>query len=285
MTFLFQKHTIALSCIILFIGSSLFAQQNFQGKAYYFSNTSMDMSRFDNPDFSEEQKKRIMDRMKSMFQKKFILSFNQTESLYKKEEKLEAPTQGGGGGNRFGAMMSGATDGDRYKNIQTQKMLKDAELLGKAFLISDPLEKLEWKMTGETKNIGQYTCFKATAKRVVTNTGTPGPPPRGNKKEEESQIKEKEIIVTAWYTMQIPVSHGPDVYWGLPGLILEISADNTTILCSKIVLNPVESIKIKKPTKGKKVSEKEYAKISLEKFTEMRENFRRGRGQNSDRRR
>lgn len=263
-----------------------FAQQNFQGKAYYFSNTSIDMSRFDNPDFSEEQKKRILERMKNMFQKTFILSFNTTESIYKKEEKLEAPTQGGGGrGAQFGAMMSGAIDGDRYKNIQEKETRKEAELFGKKFLIVDPLEKLEWKMTGETKNIGQYTCFKATSQRTILDAGTPGPPSRGNKKEEKPSIKEKEITVTAWYTMQIPVSNGPDVYWGLPGLILEVNADKTTILCSKIVLNPEEKIEIKKPTKGKEVTEKEYAIISLEKFTEMRENFRRSRGQNSGRRR
>lgn len=272
--------------ILALTTSNTFAQQTFQGEATYFSKTNVDMSRFDNPDFSEEQKKRIMERIKNMNQKTFVLSFNQTESIYKKKEKLEAPTQGGDGrGSQFGAMMSGAADGDRYKNIQEKETRKEAELLGKKFLIVDPLEKLEWKMTGETRNIGQYTCFKATAKKNIIEVATPGPPSRGKKEKEDTKVKEKEITVTAWYTMQIPVSNGPDVYWGLPGLILEINADQTTILCSKIVLNPEDKINIKKPTKGKKVSEKEYAEISLKKFTEMRENFRRGRGQNPGRRR
>ena len=52
--------------------------------------------------------------------------------------------------------------------------------------------------------------------------------------------------VTAWYTPQIPVSQGPGEFWGLPGLILEINDDKTTILCTKIVMNPNDKSKIKR---------------------------------------
>ena len=58
----------------------------------------------------------------------------------------------------------------------------------------------------------------------------------------------KEIEITAWYTPQIPINQGPGEYWGLPGLILEINADRTTILCSKIIMNPSEN---KNSFKGK----------------------------------
>jgi GLPGLI family protein len=90
----------------------------------------------------------------------------------------------------------------------------------------------------------------------------------------------KEVEVTAWYTMQIPVSQGPGEYWGLPGLILEVSADKTTILCSKIVLNPAEKEVIETPSKGKEVTQKEYNDIMKKKIEEMREMYggRGGRG-------
>ena len=78
-------------------------------------------------------------------------------------------------------------------------------------------------------------------------------------------------IVTAWYTMEIPVGHGPDDFWGLPGLILEVSYQNTRILCTKIVMNPKEKKEIKEPNKGKVVTQEEYDKIVREKMEEMRE--------------
>ena len=87
----------------------------------------------------------------------------------------------------------------------------------------------------------------------------------------------KTLIVTAWFTPQIPVKNGPGEYAGLPGLILELNIDRTTMLCSKIVLNPKDSDKIEKPTTGKEVTREAYNKIVKEKTEEMRENFR-GRG-------
>ena len=87
----------------------------------------------------------------------------------------------------------------------------------------------------------------------------------------------KEVLVTAWFTPQIPVGHGPGEYTGLPGLILELNFYRTTLLCSKIVINPKEPETIVAPTKGKAVTREEYNKIVGEKMEEMRENFR-GRG-------
>ena len=78
--------------------------------------------------------------------------------------------------------------------------------------------------------------------------------------------------VVAWYSPQIPVSQGPLEYWGLPGLILEVSYDKTTMLCSKIIMNPEEKTKIKAPDKGKIVSKNEYQEIISGKMQEMRNN-------------
>jgi GLPGLI family protein len=76
------------------------------------------------------------------------------------------------------------------------------------------------------------------------------------------------IEVVAWYTPQIPLSHGPDIYWGLPGLIMEVNTDNTTILCTKIELKQ-EDMKVEQPTKGEKVGREEYNEIIQAKMLEM----------------
>lgn len=259
-----------------------FAQKDFQGKAYYESKTTVDMSNFGGGQLSEKRKKQIADRMKSALEKSYILTFNQTESIYKEEQKLDAPNQGGG--MRFGMMSS--SGGDEYKNVKDQQLLQENEFFGKQFLIRDSLPKLDWELGSENKMIGQYMCFKATAIKEADGLDFSSFRRRGNNEKPKDStatktedVKElpKQIIVTAWYTPQIPVNQGPGEYWGLPGLILEVNADRTTILCSKIVLNPSEKEEIKAPSKGKKVGKKEYDTIVKEKMEEMREMFR-GRG-------
>ena len=88
----------------------------------------------------------------------------------------------------------------------------------------------------------------------------------------------KTQLVTAWYTPQIPVSAGPEKYWGLPGLILEINAGRTTMLCTEIAINPEEVVEIKKPSKGKEVSRDEYDVMMKQKSEELRERFQNRRG-------
>ena len=90
----------------------------------------------------------------------------------------------------------------------------------------------------------------------------------------------KFVVVTAWYTPQIPVSTGPGEYHGLPGLILEVTADRTVILCTKIVMNPQEKEEINRPDTGEVVTREAYNTIMKEKIEEMREMYggRGGRG-------
>lgn len=257
------------------------AQKDFQGKAVYQSKTKMNMN-FGNRQMSEEQKKRIEQRMKSFSERTYVLSFSTTESLYKEAERLGAPTEGRGG--RFQSMMSSFSNGIQYKNVKEKELLESKEFFGKNFLIEEQLEDSRWEMTGETKQIGQYTCLKATVLKSIDDVDFRRFRPRRNsnkeaEKENSSEVK-REVLVTAWYTPQIPVSNGPGEYGGLPGLILEVNAGRTTILCSEIVLNPSEKQVIKKPTKGKKVTREEYDKIAKKKMEEMREMFQRRRGGN-----
>ncbi|GAL61043.1 GLPGLI family protein [Algibacter lectus] len=267
----------ALTACLLFVTVLSFAQKDFQGKAYYESKTTVDMSNFGGGQLSEERKKEIAGRMKSMLEKTFILTFNQSESVYKEEERLEAPSTGRG--PRFGAMSF--TGGDQYKNVSNKELLQEQEFFGKQFLIKDELQQLKWELGSETKTIGQYTCFKATAVKEASgfDFSNFGRRPSGDDDKKDEEEKPKEVVVTAWYTPQIPVNQGPDTYWGLPGLILEVSAGKTTILCSKIVLNPSEKDEMKVPSKGKEVTQAEYDAIVKKKMEEMQA-MRGGRGGN-----
>ena len=148
--------------------------------------------------------------------------------------------------------------------------MEQTEFFGKVFLISEDMELPQWKLGKETKQVGSYTCYKATTtrQRIVRKITT------GKDGTSETDTTETEIV--AWYTPQIPLSHGPDVFWGLPGMIMEVTNGQTTFLCTRMELKK-EDAKIDPPKKGEDVSRSEYTQIVEEKMVEM-EKMRRQSG-------
>jgi len=270
--------------LIAFVTVATFAQKDFQGKATYMSKTTLDLSSFGRGGgkMTEARKKQITERMKSILEKTFILSFDKTSSLYKEDAKLAAPTAGEG--SRFMGMMGGSSI--KYKNIKDLVALDATEFFGKKFLISDEMKTPKWELGSDTKQIGNYTCFKATLLKDVDPSDWKNMRRRDDDKKKDDADKDskevekpQQIEVVAWYTPQIPVSNGPEDYWGLPGLILEINSGRTTILCTEIVMNPSEKDAIEAPKKGKKITRENYIETVEKKMKEMREMFqKRGRG-------
>ena len=246
--------------------------QDFQGKAYYFSKSSLELGTW-GARMSEAQKKQIKARLKNRLEKTYILSFNSTESLFVEEEKIDA--------------ISGATDswgsnfarGKQYKNISQNELVQSQEFYGKRFLVKDQLLSIDWELGSESKEVGGYTCFKATA--VVPKESLEWFDFSWSDLSSSSEAVENDIKlsqVEAWYTMQIPVQNGPAEFWGLPGLILEVSTENTTLLCSEIISNPKEKLKISPPKKGLDINIEDYRKTIMDKMLEMRNNMGRRRG-------
>ena len=283
-----MKKIIIASILMI---SGFIQAQNFQGMAVYESKTSTaDFMKGmqGNKDITPEMQKQIEERMKKMFEKTFILNFDKSASIYKEEEKLDAPGQQGGG-RMMASMMGGG--GTHYKNVKDKQFIVDREFFGKEFLIKDSLPKYDWKMEGESKQIGNYTCFKATAvvkvnesdfrnfrfrnrdkKETEAKTETVKDTTKANKTNfTEDWEMPKENTITAWYCPEIPVNQGPENYWGLPGLILEVNDGKTVMLCTKIVMNTKDKVEIKPVTKGKEVTQTEYNDIVKKKIEEMQE--------------
>lgn len=269
--------------LIFLLIQTVLSAQNFQGSAVYQTKTKVEMD-LAASGIPADRIKRIEEMMKNQMEKTYILTFDKTASIYKEEEKLDQST-GGRGGMRF-MMMGGGASGKYYKNIQTKTSAKENEFSGKNFLIKDELKTYIWKMEQETKMIGNNLCFKATTiieMSASANNFTFGRRNSDNQEDEKEEEEKIELVpVTAWYSMDIPVSHGPGDYWGLPGLILEINAGNTQILCTKIVMNPKEKADISEPNKGKVVTQKEYDEILKVKMKEMRDRMRNEREKSGD---
>lgn len=262
----------------MLIGGDNKPANDFQGKATYISKSRLELGTW-GARMSEARKKQIAARLKNRLEKEFVLVFNKEESLFTEEEQLDA--------------ISGATDswgknfaaGENYKNVKSDKQIQQQEFYGKKFLVKDRLQPMNWTLGNETKKIGNYTCFKATTfiptddllwysfswSRMRTTNDS---------EEKTTEVDDKSVDITeveAWYTPQIPVRHGPSEYWGLPGLILEVSAGETTMLCSKIVLNPSDVIEIEAPSKGSVVTKSEYQDLIQNKMVEFRNNRMRRR--------
>jgi GLPGLI family protein len=214
-----KAHLIAIA-LLGFVMNSI--AQDFTGKAIYKTNRKTGFKIGEDSNISEAQKLELEDRFQKMNQKTFILEFDKTTSSYKEEEKLSAPNpKANVNGMQMISVFGGGGSGSLYfKNLKEKRFVSKTEIMGKTFLIKDSIPNYQWQLTSETKNIGNYTCYKAIFTKEVENiimTVENG---------ETKQTKKSETITTtAWYTSQIPISNGPTVYHGLPGLILEINDD------------------------------------------------------------
>lgn len=135
-----------------------------------------------------------------------------------------------------------------YRNVKENKFVEQKDFMGKTFLIKGEPEEKKWKMTGEMREIAGYPCLKA---EYEDSTG----------------------VVDAWFTMQIPVSIGPETYGQLPGIILELynPKEKKRLTANKVELKEVLAEEFVEPNKGKEVTREEFYEIVREKMKEMRE--------------
>jgi GLPGLI family protein len=189
------------------------------------------------PDFRKEL------RLKSVSEAtpiNFLLLFNENKSLFKSEHNMFEL-------RKLGKLMNktGSVAGNHftyYSNLDTKEFLYQSFWTDRVLVKSNPIE---WKLTQETKKIGDYICYKAIAEI----------------KDEQTFGKNFISPVIAWYTPQIPLPFGIQNFTGLPGLTLELIADKEDgkvfYKAIKIELNSKEEIKIKKP-KGKLTTHEKY---------------------------
>ncbi|MFA7686801.1 MAG: GLPGLI family protein, partial [Moheibacter sp.] len=137
-----------------------------------------------------------------------------------------------------------------YKNTGTKTYTEEAPFAEKTFLIKDNLPEIDWKITKETKEIAGFPVQKASA--ILTD--------------------EYKTEIEAWYSPKFNYKTGPDKFWGLPGIILEIqtqityddgSKEGTKYVATKVeVVNSNENIKI--PSKGKEITQQEFTEMAIE---------------------
>ncbi len=104
---------------------------------------------------------------------------------------------------------------------------------------------LKWKITNETKEINGYKVQKAITKSF------------------EQSLSYPDGDAIAWFTTEIPISSGPERYYGLPGLIirLEFTKDSQIIYLKSINYDKVPEIKI--PSDGIPITKEETIRFDI----------------------
>lgn len=159
----------------------------------------------------------------------FTLNFKGSESYYSFLEALSS--------NEAYNVGSKSNKTPHYYNNLSKKVIKMSPSLGNI-----KREALKWKITKETKQIGDYTCYKAVGSETFHSS---------------SQGTSHNERITAWFALSIPLSFGPLHYVGLPGLVLELQRQRFTLRAREIKLNPEKNVKIVRPKKNAPIIDEE----------------------------
>ena len=87
----------------------------------------------------------------------------------------------------------------------------------------------------------------------------------------EDTLKHQNVI--AWYALDIPISGGPERFFGLPGLIMEVNINDGAkiITADKIELKKLTTeLDFPKKVKGKKIRENDYIAMIIKQIAENR---------------
>ncbi|MDX5479502.1 MAG: GLPGLI family protein [Cyclobacteriaceae bacterium] len=106
---------------------------------------------------------------------------------------------------------------------------------------------MPWKLGQETKEVNGFLCRNATYK------------------------DENEREITAWYTEEIRLPIGPQNFYGLPGLILEvaINTDEVVITAEKIDIRALKKNELREPKGGQEISDEDYRAMVEEQMEKM----------------
>lgn len=198
---------------------------------------------------------------------KFELTFGNNQSLWKHIEEEENTDEASGSGMVVRVAVMGAND-IIFHDFSNGKKTEQREIMDKKFVVTDSIRKLNWKITGETKNILGHVCQQAIAQRTGKRTQTI----MDNGKLERRELNDTTNLV-AWFTTEIPVPAGPEVQGQLPGLILALDMNNgRMVYVAQEIKSKADLASIKEPAKGKKVTPDEFVKEREKLMEEMQKN-------------
>lgn len=256
--------------LLIFCLETAFSQQ-LSGRVIYKASNQI-LIRIDSADMSMEEIAEANEIMKKPWERDFILTFSETESNWMQMQTLAGSSERTSDEGLF-ISLSGSGNEILYKNLVDRRYVQEQEFMGKEFLIKDALEPFDWKLENEIKEIGGYSAQKAIYHQIVDVQLFSTDMTQMEKTKDTLQI-------IAWFTLEIPISNGPEIYQGLPGLILEVHHGGRSYYFQKVEFNPtLNPIAIKIPKKGKVVTREQFDMMQEESINKMNNRYR---GKNED---
>lgn len=158
---------------------------------------------------------------------------NETTVFLPEEEAIAASS------NWFSTMIEFQQANKILTDLKTGTSKTQKKVYDETYLLSDSTRKINWKITDEFRNIAGYNCRRANA--LIMDS----------------------VYVVAFYSEEISVSGGPESFSGLPGMILGLALphDHVTWFATSVTDASVGEDKLKIPTKGKAVNNKQLYDI------------------------
>lgn len=229
-----------LILVLLFSTIVVFSQKEIQARLIY----KVRLKQF--PENSEITKKQLHYNqiVSEMGEKTYFLDIKNEESMFYEHIIMTSDFD-----KKLNLISVFVGNNMSYYNLKEKTLLNEKNFLDEDFIIKT-IPAMEWQLTQEEKKIGNHFCYKATTtKKVVNRIG---------------ETIEKKVIV--WYDPKIQLNVGIQEFQGLPGAIILLEDNNLMYELIDIDLNLKQPVQIKKPTKGKMVSENEYTNILLKDY-------------------
>lgn len=129
-----------------------------------------------------------------------------------------------------------------YMDLNDSVSVKQSMYMDKLYVVKERLKTINWNIEKKQERVLGYTCYKATCK---------------NENGEN----------VAWFTTEIPISHAPLGFYGLPGLVIRIATPVYTLDLKDIV--EVNHVKIEAPQKGISMTKDNFQKLKRGDFQEL----------------
>ena len=171
-------------------------------------------------------------------EEQFVLSFNNTKSSFIRKVKLNNDSDYD---SKIKDIARGTytSSSDVYIDIfHKLEVYRESD----GTLVENKNDTIKWEVSADSKKIANYLCYKAVKNIPFVSK-------RGG-------LKIREVL--AWFAPSLPYNYGPKNFYGLPGLILELTDNKTTYLATRIDLVK-EEIEIGFPN-GKTIAKEEYEK-------------------------